>query len=75
MTEIFSTDIIINNNSVPYKVKFEDEAYVFISESSASHQQFSLSREHDEWVAKPDLPEEVKFQAVEALDKFLLKQH
>lgn len=75
MDKLFSTDIIINNNNVPFQVNFVNEAYVFTPNSTGIHHQFSLRREHDEWIASSDLAGDVKNQAVEALDKYLLKQH
>jgi hypothetical protein len=76
MEHLFSTNIAVNNEKVAYQVVFDHEQYEFTPESeNKSFPAFSFRREHDEWVDE-DLPgPEIKKQALEALEKYLLKQH
>lgn len=76
MEDLFSTNIAVNNQNIIYRVVFDNEKYVFLSEASQSaYPSFSFRREHDEWHDQELLPPEIKKQAVEALEKYLLKQH
>jgi hypothetical protein len=76
MEELFITHLNINGSDVSYNVIFDNEMYSF-SPSSGDHSYpaFSLKREHDEWHEQHVIPAEVKSQATEALEKYLLKQH
>jgi hypothetical protein len=72
MEYLFSTHI----NETPYRVIFDKERYTFLPDADQSGASvFSLVREHDEWVDRDPLPEHIKTQAIEALEKYLLKQH
>ena len=72
MEYLFSTHI--QNN--PYRVVFDKEKYIFLPDADDNQtSSFTLGRGHDEWMADEALPEEIKMQAVEALEKYLLKQH
>ena len=72
MEYLFSTHI----RNIPYRVVFDKERYTFLPDADqGGASAFSLVREHDEWVDRDPLPEEIKQQAVEALDNYLLKQH
>lgn len=76
MEDLFSTNITVNHQSINYRVVFNNEKYVFLSE--ADHKEFSsfsFRREHDQWLDQELLPPEISKQAVEALEKYLLKQH
>lgn len=76
MEDLFSTNIAVNNENVNYRVIFDHEKYVFLSEAdNKSFPSFSFKREHDEWLDEELLPAEVKDQAIDALEKYLLKQH
>lgn len=76
MEDLFSTNIAVNNENVNYRVIFDNEKYVFLSEAdNKSFSSFSFKREHDEWLDQELLPAEVKDQAVDALERYLLKQH
>ena len=76
MEDLFSTNIAVNNENVNYRVKFDDDKYVFLSEAdNNSFPSFSFRREHDQWLDQQLLPPEIKKQATEALDKYLLRQH
>ena len=72
MEYLFSTHI----NDTPYRVIFDNERYTFLPDADQSGASvFSLVREHDGWVDRDPLPEKIKSQAIDALEKYLLKQH
>lgn len=76
MEDLFSTNIAVNNENVNYRVIFDNEKYVFRSEASnKSFPSFSFRREHDEWLDQELLPADIRTQAVDALERYLLKQH
>ena len=76
MEDLFSTGIVVNNDNVNYRVIFDNEKYIFLSEAdNKSFPSFSFSREHDEWLDQELLPPDIKKQAVDALENYLLKQH
>ena len=76
MEDLFSTNIAVNNENVNYRVVFDQGKYVFLSEADTkAYSSFSFSREHDEWHDQEMLPPDIKIQAVDALEKYLLKQH
>ena len=75
MENLFSTNIAVNNQNVNYKVIFDKEKYVFISETGNKElSRFSFKRLHDQWVDQELLPTEIKDQAIDALENYLLKQ-
>ena len=76
MEDLFSTNIAVNNENVSYRVTFDDEKYVFLSEAeSKSFPSFSFRREHDQWLDDDLVPDDIKEQAIGALDRYLMKQH
>ena len=76
MEDLFSTNITVNNQNVNYRVVFDNEKYVFLSEAdNKAFPSFSFRRKHDQWLDQELLPADVKKQAVYALDRYLLKQH
>jgi hypothetical protein len=76
MEDLFSTNITINNESIRYHVVFDHENYIFHLESdNKSFPDFSLKRAHDEWHEQGSLLPEIKQQAVDALERYLMKQH
>lgn len=76
MEDLFSTNIAVNNENVNYRVIFDNEKYVFLSEANnKAFPSFSFRRQHDEWLDQELLPPDIKDQAVDALEKYLLKQH
>lgn len=75
MENLFSTLIAVNNQDIKYKVVFDNEKYVFVSEANGREfPSFSFKRQHDQWVDQQVLPAEIKDQAIDALEKYLLKQ-
>ena len=76
MEDLFSTYIAVNNENVNYRVGFDNGKYVFLSEANNKYfPTFSFRREHDQWLDQEMLPSDIKEQAVNALDKYLLRQH
>jgi|SRR5215204_2228212 len=76
MEDLFSTNLAVNNQNTAYRVVFDHDRYVFFSEDKQSVvPSFSFRREHDEWVEEEMLAPEIKQQAIDALEKYLLKQH
>jgi hypothetical protein len=77
MEDLFSTNIAVSSTeNVVYRVIFEDEKYTFVSEAkNTQFPTFSFRRENDEWHDQELLPPDIKKQAIDALEKYLLKQH
>ncbi|MBB1283248.1 hypothetical protein HRH25_02605 [Flavisolibacter sp. BT320] len=76
MEDLFSTNIAVNSQNINYRVIFEDDRYTFISEAdNNAFPTFSFKREHDEWHDQELLPPDIKKQAIDALEKYLLQQH
>jgi len=76
MEDLFSTNIAVNNQNIVYRVIFDKDKYVFLSEADQpSFPSFSFRRENDQWIDQELLPPELKKQAVDALERYLLKQH
>ncbi|HEV7332565.1 MAG TPA: hypothetical protein VGN63_16120 [Flavisolibacter sp.] len=76
MEDLFSTNIAVNNQNINYRVIFEDDRYTFVSEADNNEfPAFSFKRENDEWHDQELLPPDIKKQAVDALEKYLLRQH
>lgn len=76
MEDLFSANIEVNNENIKYRVVFDNNKYVFLSEADTeAFPSFSFSREHDEWLDQEVLPADIKKQAVVALERYLLKQH
>lgn len=75
MTDLFSTHLAVNQQNISYRVIFADERYTFLSEGGQNEfSTFSFKREHDEWLDQNQLPQDLKDQATEALDNYLLQQ-
>lgn len=74
MEDLFWTTL--NANGVPgdYHIVFENEEYRFYQQGSLDPA-FAFRRQHDEWQAIDGPSEKVKDEAVEALEKYLLRQH
>jgi hypothetical protein len=76
MEDLFSTNIAVDNENIIYRVVFDQEKYVFLSEANQKKfPSFSFRRQHDEWLDQELLPPEIRKQAVDALERYLLKQH
>ncbi len=75
MEDLFSTSLAVNNQKVPYRVVFDQEKYIFLPEGSSSFPSFSFRREHDEWHDQDQVEPQLKKQAIDALENYLLRQH
>lgn len=76
MENLFSTNLSVNDKNAVYNVVFDDEKYIFLPESKdKALPSFSFKRQHDEWLDQELLSPEIKTQAVNALEKYLLAQH
>ena len=76
MEDLFSTNIAVNNQNVNYRVIFDNEKYVFLSEAdNKAFPSFSFRRNHDQWQDQELLPPDIRKQAIDALERYLLKQH
>jgi hypothetical protein len=74
--DLFSTNITVNNKSTSYHVIFDHEKYVFIPQTNnQTASSFSFKREHDGWVNQDFVSEDIMEQAIDALDRYLFKQH
>ena len=75
MDTLFSTNISIDDKNMVYQVVFENGKYTFVSEADNNEfPVFSLSRQGDKWNEHEMISPELKKQAVEALDKYLLRE-
>ena len=76
MENLFSTNISVNDDDVSYHVIFDKEKYVFQCQTdNKAFPSFSFKREHDQWVNQESLPVDIKDQAINALEKYLYRQH
>jgi len=76
MEDLFSTNIAVYNQNVNYRVIFDNEKYVFLPEANnKAFPSFSFRRKHDQWLDQELLQPDIKKQALDALEKYLLKQH
>ena len=74
MEDLFWTTLSLNGTAGEYHIIFEDEEYRFIPKDS-SVATYRFRREQDEWHAADEESEKVKDNAVDALEKYLLRQH
>ena len=74
MEDLFWTTLFIDGKEASYHIIFENEEYCFIPKDS-SLAKYKFIREHDEWHAADAASEKVKDDAVDALEKYLMRQH
>jgi len=74
MEDLFWTSLSLNGRPEEYHIIFENERYCFIPKGSLDAQ-YCFRRGHDEWQAVDEESEKVKDSAVEALEKYLMRQH
>ena len=72
MEKLFTTQLQSNGQTHTYQVFFREEEYHFQSESAP---EFTLRRQHDEWLGADNLPADLRSRAIEVLEKYLLRQH
>jgi plasmid rolling circle replication initiator protein Rep len=73
--DLFSTNITVNSKSTSYHVIFDHEKYIFIQTGNQTASTFSFKREHDEWINQELVSQDIREQAIDALDRYLFKQH
>jgi hypothetical protein len=74
MEDLFWTTLSINGKEERYHIIFENEEYCFVPKDP-SLSTYKFRREHDEWHAADAASEEVKDDTVEALERYLMRQH
>ncbi|HZF64262.1 MAG TPA: hypothetical protein VEZ55_07260 [Chitinophagaceae bacterium] len=76
MEALFTATINVDNTTSVYEVIFDEEQYLFLPHAG-NHQlpRFGIKREHDSWVEQQPLNSQLKTQAVNALENYLLSQH
>lgn len=74
MEDLFWTTLNLNGKEAEYHIIFENEEYCFIPKES-SQPKYKFIREHDEWHSVDEASEKVIDNAVDALEKYLLRQH
>jgi hypothetical protein len=76
MEDLFSTQLDVNHQNITYHVIFDKERYTFVPQGAKTTvEPFSFIREHDEWHVTELLDPTLKAQAIEALDRYLFRQH
>jgi hypothetical protein len=74
MEDLFWTTLSLNGTQKEYHIVFENEEYRFVPKES-SENTYRFKREHDEWQAMDEASEKVQDSAVDALEKYLMRQH
>ncbi len=76
MDFLFTTTLTLDERDVIYEVHFDNEKYNFSPEvNAAKSPSFSFKREHDEWHEQETIPAQLRQQAINALENYLLAQH
>ena len=76
MELLFTTTLNVNDRPFVYEVHFDNEKYTFSPEASTTKPgSFSFKREHDEWHDEDIISPQLRQQAIDALEKYLLAQH
>ena len=76
MEFLFTTSLSIDEADAVYEVYFDKAQYVFLpGANDKESSSFSFKREHDEWHEQDQLSPELKAQAINALENYLLAQH
>lgn len=73
MDTLFTTELIINDKPQTFAVSFHNESYIFQSINNST--QFSLQRVEDEWHTIEPIDNQLKNEAMEKLEAYLLSQH
>lgn len=74
-TTLFSTNLSHNNQNIVYQVIQEGDKYTFVAEAETEEfPAFSFRRQGDQWNELELLPPDLRKQAVESLDKYLLRE-
>lgn len=76
MESLFITNINVEDKNASYHVYFDHEKYIFLPEPKEEGlPTFSFKRENDEWHDQDQVSSNLKDQAVDALENYLMKQH
>jgi hypothetical protein len=76
MESLFTTNINVNDKRASYHVYFDHEKYIFLPEPKDNElPTFSFKRENDEWHDQDQVDLELKDQAIDILESYLMKQH
>jgi hypothetical protein len=76
MQNIFSCTLNVEGKNVEYHVVFKDEKYVFEAvENGATVPSFSFAREDNQWIDQQQIDPQLRKEALEALEKYLLSQN
>ena len=75
MEALFSTNITVNDKSAVYQVYSDQGKYVFLPEANDNEiKGFSFRKENGSWVDLELIAPELKKQAIDALDRYLINQ-
>ncbi|MDB5205439.1 MAG: hypothetical protein JWR72_514 [Flavisolibacter sp.] len=74
MEDLFWTILPVDGRQLEYHIIFENEEYCFVPKDSF-RATYKFKREHDEWHAADAASEAIKDEAVDALEKYLMRQH
>ena len=76
MEYLFTTSLATDEKNHMYKVFFDNEKYNFLpQEGDENFNGFSFKREHDEWHDVGTISTQLRKQALQALEEYLLAQH
>ena len=73
METLFTTDLTTNGKTETFAVSFYNEQYHF--QDLNSDNSFNIRRENDEWHIEEELDSNLKKNAIEKLESYLLSQH
>jgi len=76
MEYLFTASLATDGKNRMYKVHFDKEKYIFLlQEGDENPGDFSFKREHDEWQDMGTISPQLRKQALQALEEYLLAQH
>jgi len=75
MEHLFKTAMEVEGKQIPFEVVFDHERYIFQPGEGSQLGEFTLERTHDVWKDEGDLAPGLRQQAVDALERYLMKQH
>ena len=76
MEYLFTANLATDGKDRLYKVYFDKENYNFLPQANDENPAgFSFKREHDEWQDVGTISPQLRKQALQALEEYLLAQH
>ena len=76
MEYLFTTSLAADEKNMEYRVFFDNEKYQFLPQGGDDNSgSFSFKREHDEWHDVGTIAPQLRQQALQALEEYLLAQH